>query len=382
MERALTALRGKVSPELYMQLGERANALKREEVNLKDTLLRMNDIERRQYTAGLESAMPYLDALMKTYNQDKETLGEVSARESFVRNRDKFLSQMSGKMIGPTTPMFNEEVLSSLTEATPEILPGIISASQYQASMARNASLLAAAQRVPTGTENFVTEDGEVVVNVPGQGIFSAETREPWSGDPATLRPLPSTRGAAGAGVAGAGVTTVRGTDGNQYRVNTRTGTTEILNRESGQYDPLPGGIPPSVRVAPIGSAAEAQMAQRADRVVLTPEESARLSRISRIVRLNVPPFGQGEAGTNARNAFYKGLLADIDAQGTGAYLENSNARNTPFYERAGFEGCGLIPYAGKASAAAGGAAGAAGASAAPPLLAMWREPRGIAGQT
>ena len=130
MERALTALRGKVSPELYMQLGERANALKKEEVNLTDTLLKMNDIERKQYTAGLESAMPYLDALMKTYNQDKETLGEVSARESFVRNRDKFLSQMSGKMIGPTTPMFNEEVFSSHKEATQEILHGIISSRQ------------------------------------------------------------------------------------------------------------------------------------------------------------------------------------------------------------------------------------------------------------
>lgn len=315
---ALKTLRGQVSLETYSKLADRATQLREVDARLQKTLREMNDLERKQYTSGIESAMPFMDALMKQYRADAEQGGEASALANFDQRKSQLVTQMRDKKVGPNTPMFSEEVLTALQSATPDVLPGIISASQYQASMARNASLMAAAQRMPTGTENFVTQDGEVVINVPGQGIFSAETREPWSGDPATLRPLPSTRGAAGAGVAGAGVTTVRGTDGNQYRVNTRTGTTEILNRESGQYDPLPGGIPPSVRVAPIGSAAEAQMAQRADRVVLTPEESARLSRISRMVRLNVPPFGQGEAGTNARNAFYKGLLADIDAQGQG----------------------------------------------------------------
>lgn len=319
VDNALKTLRGQLSLDTYTRLADRATQLREVDARLQKTVRDMNELERKQYTAGIESAMPFMDALMRQYRADVEQSGEASALANFDERKSQLVANMRDKKMGPNTPMFNEEVLASLSSATPDVLPGIISASKYQADVARNASLLAAAGRMPTGTENFVSTEGEVVVNVPGQGIFNAETREPWTGDPATLRPLPSARGgSAGTGVAGAGVTTVRGTDGNQYKVNSRTGVTEILNRATGQYEPLPGGIPPDVRVAPIGSAAEAQMAQRADRVVLTPEESARLSRISRLVRLNVPPFGQGEAGTNARNSFYKGLLADIDALGQG----------------------------------------------------------------
>lgn len=315
---ALKTLSGQVSLETYSALQERAGQLREVDARLKTQISQMNELERKQYTAGLESAMPFMDALMKQYVADVEVSGEQAALANFQQQKDKLLGQMRGRMVGPNTPMFSEEVLSALQTASPDVLPGIISASKYQAETARNASLMAAARRMPTGAENFVTSDGEVITSIPGVGLFNTSTQEPWTGDPATLRALPSTRGAAGAGVAGAGVTTLRGSDDNQYRVNRRTGTTEILNRQTGAYDPLPGGIPPGVRVAEIGSAAESQMAARADRVVLTPGESARLSRISRMVRLNVPPFGQGEAGTNARNAFYKGLLADIDALGQG----------------------------------------------------------------
>jgi hypothetical protein len=318
IQKSLETLRDKLSPDAYLRLGEQANKVRETDVAFKERVQRMDEIALKRYTSGVESAMPYLDALMKQYQQDVETGGEQSAQERFLQNRDKYVTQMRGRMVGPDTPMFNEQVMNTLSQITPELLPGMISASQYQAGVARNASLMAAARRTPTGAENFVTTEGDVVTSIPGVGLFNTSTEEPWTGDPATLRALPSTRGAAGAGVAGAGVTTLRGSDENQYRVNRRTGTTEILNRQTGAYDPLPGGIPPGVRVAEIGSAAESQMAARADRIVLTPEESARLSRISRMVRLNVPPFGQGEAGTNARNAFYKGLLADIDALGQG----------------------------------------------------------------
>ena len=54
-------------------------------------------------------------------------------------------------------------------------------------------------------------------------------------------------------------------------------------------------------------------------------------------------------------------VLAACDAQGLPAYLENSNPLNTPLYEGAGFR---LIEVF-------------APAPGAPPLAAMWREPRG-----
>ena len=55
-------------------------------------------------------------------------------------------------------------------------------------------------------------------------------------------------------------------------------------------------------------------------------------------------------------------VLADCDRAGLPAYLENSKDRNTPFYNSLGFFASGP-----KFPPAAG----------APPLLPMWREPRG-----
>lgn len=66
---------------------------------------------------------------------------------------------------------------------------------------------------------------------------------------------------------------------------------------------------------------------------------------------------GRGLGSTLLRHA-----LARIDAEGLSAYLENSNRRNIPFYERAGFEVVGRI-----------------GVGDYPPLFPMIRPPRGLA---
>ena len=54
-------------------------------------------------------------------------------------------------------------------------------------------------------------------------------------------------------------------------------------------------------------------------------------------------------------------VLAACDVAGLPAYLENSNPLNTPLYEGAGFRTLEVF----------------APAPGAPPLAAMWREPRG-----
>ena len=66
-----------------------------------------------------------------------------------------------------------------------------------------------------------------------------------------------------------------------------------------------------------------------------------------------VDPCAQGRG---LGSILLKHALARIDQQGLSAYLENSNPRNTPFYERAGFEVVGQI-----------------GVGAYPPLLPMIR---------
>lgn len=319
IERALTQLRGRVSPEYFTRLGEQAQKLKTADIDLQKKISGLREDELSAYSAGIESAMPFLDALQRQYEADVEAGGAESALAKFNDNRAKLVTTMQGRMAGPNTPMFNEQVVQSLQAVTPEVLPGIISASNYQTKQIKNALEAARAKAASTGkTENLIAPDGKVVANVPGVGLVDTTTGNQYTGNPAELKPIATGRGTTSAGSADTGTVTLRGSDGNQYRLNRRTGGTFVLNRETGQYTPLPGGLPAGVVTYAPGSAAEAQAAARTQRVTLTEGEAARISRITRMVKLNVPPFGQGEAGANTRNTFYKALLSDIDAQGMG----------------------------------------------------------------
>ena len=72
---------------------------------------------------------------------------------------------------------------------------------------------------------------------------------------------------------------------------------------------------------------------------------------------LGVDPDHQGRGlGT----ALMRPVLERCDREGCGAYLENSNAVNTPYYKRMGFKVTGLIDMG----------------NGAPALWPMWREPQ------
>lgn len=322
IESALTQLRGQVSPEFYMKLGEQAQAAKQADLRFQKSLADMDTTALTQYNAGIESSMPLLDNLYQQYKADAEAGGAESAAIKFDENRKKLLAQMQGKMVGPNTPMFNPQVIAALQSVSPEILPGMISASKYQTQQITNALNAARArelatrqQRMPTGTTNMRAPDGTIVANMPGIGLVDVATGDAYTGDPAALTPVVPPRATAAPNTA---VTTFVGSDDNQYRFDRRSGRTEVLDRTTGEYRELPGGLPAGVTMYTPGSTAQAQAAARGQRVILTPDDAARISRITRTVKLNVPPFGQGEAGTNARNQFYKSLLADIDALGQG----------------------------------------------------------------
>ena len=69
----------------------------------------------------------------------------------------------------------------------------------------------------------------------------------------------------------------------------------------------------------------------------------------------------QGRQGRGLGSALMRSMLDRCDAEGVPAYLENSKHRNVGFYTRQGFVRRGEIPLP----------------QGAPPLTAMWREPRG-----
>lgn len=132
IERALSDLRGRVSPDYFARLNEQAQKLKTADVDLQKKLGGLKEDELAAYGAGIESAMPFMDALYKQYEADVQAGGPESARAKFEDNRSKLITSMQGRMAGPNTPMFNAQVLQGLQAVTPEVLPGMISASKYQ----------------------------------------------------------------------------------------------------------------------------------------------------------------------------------------------------------------------------------------------------------
>ena len=67
------------------------------------------------------------------------------------------------------------------------------------------------------------------------------------------------------------------------------------------------------------------------------------------------------QQGRGLGTAVLRPMLDRCDAEGVPAYLENSKPRNEAFYVRHGFVTTGPIPLP----------------AGAPPVMAMWREPRG-----
>ena len=64
--------------------------------------------------------------------------------------------------------------------------------------------------------------------------------------------------------------------------------------------------------------------------------------------------------GRGLGTAVLEPMLDRCDTEGVAAYLENSKPRNEAFYARHGFVATGPIPLP----------------DGAPPMMAMWREPR------
>ena len=89
--------------------------------------------------------------------------------------------------------------------------------------------------------------------------------------------------------------------------------------------------------------------------------ELARLTQIDYTREMAFIAVAPEFQGTGLGSRLLKATLEQVDAAGLPAYVENSRARNTPFYARAGFVPQRNISPPG-----------------APPQLAMWREPRPV----
>jgi hypothetical protein len=329
IERALTQLRGRVSPEYFTRLGEQAQKLKTADIDLQKKISGLREDELSAYSAGIESAMPFLDALQRQYEADLEAGGAESALAKFNDNRAKLVTTMQGRMVGPNTPMFNEQVVQSLQVVTPEVLPGMVSASKYQTTKIKNALEAARAKAASTGkTENLVAPDGKVVANVPGVGLVDTATGNQYTGNPAELKPMVTGRGAA-APTTGRDWEQYTDPQGNIYESSRTLRQTVQVNKD-GTRTEVPSLPADAFRVGSV--AAARALVKPGDVPDLTPDENAKLAEFSRVYgrQIPVPSFGTGAAARQDRVLFLRNFVQDMASRGetpTSAGVQASMAR-------------------------------------------------------
>lgn len=204
VDKALADLRGKVSPDLYMKLGKQAATVKEADVKLRKQLTEMDDTALTNYGAGLEMVMPFLDQLEKQYKADVAAGGEATARSKFEENRNKLIAQLQGQMAGPTTPLYNPQVLKALPSMTPDTLPALISGSKYTQTQVQTRLREAQAKR----------QEAEAAALASGKD---------WK-------------------------TYVDDASGNTYRTSALLGKTQQLNKETGEWADVPAGVPSTAR--------------------------------------------------------------------------------------------------------------------------------------
>jgi len=183
IEKAMTDLRGRISPDTYLKLGEQARALKTADVSLKEKLSQYNTEQLAAYDAGIERTMPMLANLSSGYEKVKAEKGEQAAGQWFQEQRSQLIPQLQGQQIAPGMPMFNPQVLQTVGQMNPEQLPALISGSKYHAAQVKSAldeaKAKEAAAKAKVYEETGGLKPGQVDLYADSQGNKYEVTRMP-----------------------------------------------------------------------------------------------------------------------------------------------------------------------------------------------------------
>lgn len=339
LEKSLGALRGKVSPNLYMQLGQNLAKVKQADVQYRAGLAKANEADLTGQLDLVNAVGPAIQKLMAQYDEDVKSVGEQAATEKFLQTRNTLLDQAGGMF---SASPYGKQARSLLETMTPESAPMFQRLSGYHAqsiketleqTRARQAAAQAALLegRAPPGTENLMTPEGRVVANIPGMGLMDTATGQPYTGRVGDLKPMPTARGAGAA--AGRWEMFQDPVSKNTFRQNAQTGETQVQDPTTGEFKPAPGGLPPGV-VKPGTAQAVKAMSEDAftKEPPLTQEENAKLTEYARIYGrpISAPQYGTGAAASNLRTGYYRAFVNDMKARGetpTAAAIQASLAR-------------------------------------------------------
>lgn len=154
LDKAMSDLKGKVSPELYGKLGAHHDTVKQKDIEYKESLLKMTGDELKLKDAQTEKTLSYLSAPLDAYNRTKGVKGEQDAGAEFDSTRKQVLEKMAGEKDQMGQPLYPPEMLQALGAADPRTVEAMLAGTKYHQAQVK--------QRLEVAQTDHATASAEV----------------------------------------------------------------------------------------------------------------------------------------------------------------------------------------------------------------------------
>ena len=120
----LKEMKGRVSPETYLKLGEHADNVRKSDLDFRAKTAAMTREELQLLDNQQDQALMFMGPMAEAYENalrqnpdDKE-----GATKAFVQARDAQLAQLKNMQLDPQHPAYSPQVIQNLQQATPEAI--------------------------------------------------------------------------------------------------------------------------------------------------------------------------------------------------------------------------------------------------------------------
>lgn len=134
-EKALGDLKGKVSSDFYMKLGQHVSQLKDKDIEHQAQIAKLDEAALGNRLKQVDMTLTYLAEPMKVYQATAATKGEPEALAQFDEARNKVIA-VAAQQKGPNgQPLYSPQVLEQFKTATPDQIRGLMAGSSYERAL-------------------------------------------------------------------------------------------------------------------------------------------------------------------------------------------------------------------------------------------------------
>ena len=131
LDKAMTDLKGKISPEAYAKFAAHHDDVKQKDLKYKSDLDKMTGEELTNHATQAEQTVTAFSLPLDTYAKTKATKGEADAQAEFEKSRAGVVTQLTAAKGPNGQPLYPPEMVAALQSATPDTLTAMLTGTKY-----------------------------------------------------------------------------------------------------------------------------------------------------------------------------------------------------------------------------------------------------------